>query len=145
MLVPLDHECILNAVLGKSWCFFDGTEWVSVIGRERVHRALITCCHIGNDYAGLTLEALSATINEERCDTLLAISWVINLMHHGVDPAACLNIIKACNDNLELSEEVFVKVLNRVCVWCYGHSLYAVHDELGCDMRFELTNVITPE
>ena len=145
MLVPLDHKCILNAVLGKSWCFFDGTEWVSVIRRERVHRALITCCHIGNDHAGLTLEALSATINEERCDTLLAFGWVINLMHHGVDPAACLNIIKACNDNLELSEEVFVKVLNRVCVWCNGHSLYAVHDELGSDMRLELANVIASE
>ena len=66
-------------------------------------------------------------------------------MHHGVDPAACLNIIKACNDNLELSEEVFVKVLNRVCVRCYGHSLNAVHDELSSDMRLELTNVIASE
>ena len=65
MLVPLDHECILDAVFRKSWCFFDGTERVCVIGRERVHRALITCCHIGYDHTGLPLEALSATIDKE--------------------------------------------------------------------------------
>ena len=145
MLVPLDNERILDAVLGKSWCFFDGTERVCVIGWERVHRALITRCHIGNDHAGLTLEALSATINEECCDTFLAFSWVIYLMYHGVDPATCLNIIKACNDNLELTEEFFVEVLYRVCVGRYGHSLYAVHDELSGDMRLILANVIAAE
>ena len=63
MFVPFYHECILNTVLGKSWCFFDGTERVCVIGRERVHGALITSCHIGNNYTGLALKALSATIN----------------------------------------------------------------------------------
>ena len=66
-------------------------------------------------------------------------------MNHGVDPSACLNIIKACNDNLELSEEFFVKVLNRVCMWRYGYSLYSVHDELGSNVRLVLTNVIAAE
>ena len=66
-------------------------------------------------------------------------------MNHGVDPSACLNIIKACNDNLELSEEFFVKVLNRVSMGRYGYALYAIHDELGCYMRLILTNVIAAE
>ena len=66
-------------------------------------------------------------------------------MHHGVDPAACFDIIKARNDNLELSEEVFVEVLNGVCMGRNCYSLYTVHDELGCDMRLVLTNVITAE
>ena len=66
-------------------------------------------------------------------------------MYHGIDPTSCLNIIEACNYDLELSEEFFVEVLNGVCVGRYGDSLYAIHDELGGDVRLELTNVIAAE
>ena len=145
MLVPLNYECVLDAVLWKSWCFFDGTERVSVVRWKRVHRAFITCCHIGDDHTSLTLKALSASIYKERWDTFLAFGWVVYLMNHWVDPTACFNIIKACNNNLELSEEFFVKVLNRVCMGRYGHPLYAIHDELGSYMRLILTNVIAAE
>ena len=72
-------------MLGESWRLLDSAKRISVIGRKRVHCALVTSSHVGHDYSSLPLEALSASIDQESRDVFFALSnfsRVIDLVHH---------------------------------------------------------------
>ena len=122
-------------MLRQSGRLLDGTEGISVVRRERVHRALIARSHIGYDHTRLPLEALSAAIDEEASCSFLALSWVVDLVNHAVDPSTCLHIVEASNYNLELAEKFLVELLYRVRVRCDLAALDTVHDEFRSDVR----------
>ena len=134
VLLPLDDESILDAVLGKSRRLLDSAQWVRIIGRKRVHRALVAGGNVGYNNASLALEALSAPIDQESGDSFLSLSWVIDLVHHRVDPPASLHIVQTGDDYLELPEKLLIKVLNGLGMRINCHPLNPLHDERAGDM-----------
>ena len=62
-------------------------------------------------------------------------------MHHGIDPTACFYIIKSCNDNLELSEEFFIKFLNWIGMRSDDTALDSIHDKLRCNVRLIFVHI----
>lgn len=116
-------------MLRQARCLLDSAEGESVVGRERVHCALVTGCHVGHYHTSLALQALRATIDKKGCDACFSFLFVVDLMDHRVDPAASLHVVKSCNYDLELTEEVFVELLNGCDVRRDLHSLDALHHE----------------
>ena len=62
-------------------------------------------------------------------------------MNHGVDPTACLYIIKSRNDNLELPEEFFIKFLNWIGMRSDDTALYSIHNKLRRNMRLVFVHI----
>ena len=145
VLLPLDDESILDAVLGKSRRLLDSAQWVRIIGRKRVHRALVAGGNVGYNNASLALEALSAPIDQISGDSFLSLSRVVDLVHHRVDPSASLHVVQPGDDDLELPEKLLIKVLNRLGVRINRHPLNPLHDERAGDMGLELANIRTAE
>ena len=137
-------------MLGQSRCFFNSAKWISIIWRQGIHRALVTGCSKRNDDTCLSLEAFSASIDQEASNTTISFFscyffGVIDLMHHGVDPASRLYVIKSSDDDLELPEEIFIKLLYWISV-CFNFTPFnTIHDELGRYVRLVLINICAAE
>ena len=66
-------------------------------------------------------------------------------MHHGVDPASRLYVIKSSDDDLELPEEIFIKLLYWISVSFNFTPFNTIHDELGRYVRLVLINICAAE
>ena len=134
-------------MLWQSWCLLDSAQRVSVIRRQCVHSALIAGRHIWHNNASLPLEPLCATIDQERGDALFALlpSRLIDSVHHRVYPAARLHIVQSSDNDLELLEEILIKVLHRLRVRVNRDPLYPIHDKSSRHMRLVLANISFPE
>ena len=62
-------------------------------------------------------------------------------MNHGVDPASGLHVVKSSNDDLELTEEVFIKLLHEISVWRDDYAFDSLHNESSGDMGLVRSNI----
>ena len=62
-------------------------------------------------------------------------------MNHGVDPASGLHVVKSSNDDLELTEEVFIKLLHEISMGRDDHTFNSLHYESSGDMGLVRTHV----
>ena len=66
-------------------------------------------------------------------------------MHHGVDPASRFYVVKSSDDDLELPEEIFIKLLHWISVCINFTPFNTIHNELGRYVRLVLINICAAE
>ena len=66
-------------------------------------------------------------------------------MDHGVDPASGLHIVKSSNDDLELTEEVLIKLLHEISVGSDDHTFDPLHHESSGNMGLVRTDISATE
>ena len=66
-------------------------------------------------------------------------------MNHGVDPPACLNVIKTGDNDAKLAEKFFVKLLNHIGVSVDLAAWHALHDEASSNVRLVLVDISATE
>ena len=145
MLIPKHNHRVLDAVLGQTGNLLDSAKREGVVRRKLVHGALVASRGVGHDDTCLSLEALSATIDQEAGDFVLGAVCLAQLVNHTVNPSAGFHVIQASDDHLELSEEIFAKFLHRIGVPVNLDTRASFGDECGSNLCLVLADVRATE
>lgn len=145
LLGPLHYESICNTVLRNSRSISYGAGWITHGRWYSSHAAFEAPRFKWYNNSWLSLEAFCSSVNERNLSPLNDASIIFEFHHsvdHWVQPSSCFNIIKACNDAMELLVELQVKLLDLRGVRCNFDTRASLHDKLCCYLWFILANII---
>jgi hypothetical protein len=91
------------------------------------------------------LESLGTAIDQKSCHSFLTFGRVVDLVDHGIDPASSFHVVKSCNDDLELAEILFIKLLDWICVSIDRDTLDTILYKFGCHMGLVLADILASE
>jgi hypothetical protein len=132
-------------MLRKSWSFSDGAHWVSSWRRERAETAFEAPSLKRDDDSGLPFEAFSASIDHgSLCLGVRVVIFTKNyhIVQSGIHPSSGLNVVKACNNNVELLIKFLVIVLNRISVRSNFNFRTSFHYKLSSHFSLVLINIM---